>query len=97
MNRDIRGEELQFGHPENGRFTTFSAAVQRRQAHFSALCKTMTIGQRADAIMSTKLQPQVFRASESGHACDVIRLGRISLQQDAGLLQPLPEDPLERW
>lgn len=37
MNRDIRGEELQFGHRENGRFSTFSAAVQRRLAHFRAL------------------------------------------------------------
>ena len=37
MNRDIRGEDLQFGRRENGRFTTFTAAVQTRRAHFRAL------------------------------------------------------------
>lgn len=63
---------------------------------FRALGKTIAVNHGADPIVSGKLKPQVFGASKSSHSGDLIGCGRAGFQQDAGLFQPLPEEPFER-
>lgn len=60
------------------------------------LGKTIAVSHGADPIMPAKLKPQVFGASKSSHSGNLIGCGRAGFEQDAGLLQPLPQDPLER-
>lgn len=96
MKRDIRGKDLQFDHRENARLTKVEWGISERTGLLRRLRKTITVDRRADAIMPTKLKPQVFGTSQPSHPCNVIGGGSTSLQQDAGLFKPLPQDPLER-
>lgn len=60
------------------------------------LRKSTPVDQWANPVTSTKLKPQIFGTSKPGRGRDIIGRGNAGLRQDAGLLQPLPENPFKR-